>query len=97
MQLRTYYMRNVFVLFKLQYETPINRRYGYNVALVTPGPNSKKPINILRQPKPGEMAISMSGSPLLIAHNNLPVNVPQITFRLANGKVRIRPTINSVP
>lgn len=70
------------------YQTPkTNGRRHYNVAMVTPGPNSQKPISILRRPNPGEMAISMTGSPLLIAHNNVPVHVPQISIPLSDGRV----------
>lgn len=70
------------------FRTPKNlHNRGYNVAVVTPGPNSQKPISILRRPNPGEMAISMTGSPLLIAHNNIPVHVPQISIPLSDGRV----------
>ncbi|XP_014289516.1 borealin isoform X2 [Halyomorpha halys] len=71
---------------KQEYKTPRRTGYnkGYNIAKVTPGPNIDRPLSVLRRPVPGEMAVSMNGSPLVTSHDN--ISVPQMTIPLSNGR-----------
>ncbi|XP_073970351.1 borealin-related [Rhodnius prolixus] len=62
------------------------RRNLHNIATVTPGPNVNAPQTVLRRPNPGETAISLSGSPLLVA-SELTSSIPQINIPLRDGRV----------
>uniref|UniRef100_A0A0A9WXJ0 Borealin n=1 Tax=Lygus hesperus TaxID=30085 RepID=A0A0A9WXJ0_LYGHE len=72
-------------------KTPIQPsmdKFRYNIATVTPHPSKTSSITaapLLRKPKLGETAISMSGSPLLVSSDH--VSVPSVVVPLADGRV----------
>ncbi len=49
-----------------KFKTPLNRPIP-NIPMVTPKVNPNQPMAVLRRPRMGEMAISMSGSPLMVS------------------------------
>ncbi|KAK9498595.1 hypothetical protein O3M35_003192 [Rhynocoris fuscipes] len=77
---------NNFTDFKTPAAKGFFRRDRHNIATVTPGPNIDAPQTILRRPNPGETAISLSGSPLLVSSEQTSF-VPQITIPLEDGRV----------
>lgn len=55
---------------------------------ITPKMNPHTPMNMMRLPKQGEVAVSMTGSPLLVStilHDQL----PHVTVPFADGRVSI--------
>ncbi|KAL1139190.1 hypothetical protein AAG570_009249 [Ranatra chinensis] len=73
-----------------RFRTPVNShatRYGMrNIATVTPGPNINRPMSVLRRPVPGETAISLSGSPLLVSTEST-ANIAHVNVPLDSEKV----------
>ncbi|KAF6211638.1 hypothetical protein GE061_012151 [Apolygus lucorum] len=73
------------------FKTPMQNssdRFRFNIATVTPLPSKATDTSttaILRKPKVGETAISMSGSPLLVSSDH--VSVPSVIVPLADGRV----------
>lgn len=72
--------------FKTPETKGLLRKNLHNIATVTPGPNINAPQTILRRPNPGETAISLSGSPLLVASEQTS-SIPQINIPLRDGRV----------
>uniref|UniRef100_A0A1B6CSM4 Borealin C-terminal domain-containing protein n=1 Tax=Clastoptera arizonana TaxID=38151 RepID=A0A1B6CSM4_9HEMI len=61
-------------------------RPNFSALTITPKINPNTPLNIMRRPKQGEVAVSMTGSPLLvsnIAHDEL----PHVTVPISDGRV----------
>ena len=64
------------------------------MAMVTPGPNVNTPLAVLRKPNVGEMAISLTGSPLLISSENTINNMAHLSVPIdANRVISIFPRI----
>jgi len=60
---------------------------SWSIAMVTPGPMVQRPFSIMRKPMQGEVAISLSGSPLMVA-TDLELNgLPQVNVPLQDGKI----------
>ncbi|XP_022119684.1 uncharacterized protein LOC110996358 isoform X2 [Pieris rapae] len=52
---------------KSVYRTPaLNRNAGVNYPVITPKVTPHTPLTVLRQPRQGEMVLSMSGSPVMV-------------------------------
>ncbi|KAK1122498.1 hypothetical protein K0M31_009717 [Melipona bicolor] len=70
-----------------KFKTPVATKCGSNeFSIITPKIKPNTPLNILRRPRQGEMALSMQGSPLMVSgvaqENIANVNVP-----LSNGNI----------
>lgn len=66
------------------FQTPINRPPP--VSSVTPKVNMSEPMSVLRRPNQGEIALSMTGSPLMVS-SVARDDMATISVPLANGNV----------
>uniref|UniRef100_A0A2L2Y9U2 Borealin C-terminal domain-containing protein n=1 Tax=Parasteatoda tepidariorum TaxID=114398 RepID=A0A2L2Y9U2_PARTP len=64
--------------------TPAKQRRPSTI--ITPKFDPKRPVFGARKPKPGEVVMSLSGSPLQIVMNDLPSDKPAITLSFGEGK-----------
>ncbi|XP_060839610.1 uncharacterized protein LOC132920899 [Rhopalosiphum padi] len=75
-------------------KTPINQPY-VSSATVTPKLNMNEPMSIMRYPNQGEIALSMTGSPLMISSVSRD-DMASVSVPLANGNVlSILPRVGS--
>ncbi|KAK0176624.1 hypothetical protein PV328_000742 [Microctonus aethiopoides] len=63
-----------------------SRQQNNEYSLVTPKVKPNTPLNVLRRPREGEMALSMQGSPLLVSAIN-PDRTANINVPLTNGNI----------
>lgn len=68
-----------------KFKTPINRNIT-SIPVVTPKVNPSVPLSILRRPRQGEFAMSMSGSPLMVSSVTYDDTV-SISIPLSDGRV----------
>lgn len=68
------------------FQTPINRPPLLASATVTPKVNMDEPITMMRRPNQGELALSMTGSPLMISSVSRD-DMATVSVPLANGNV----------
>lgn len=67
-------------------QTPINRPPISTSATVTPKVNMNEPISMMRRPNQGEVALSMTGSPLMVSSISRD-DMATVSVPLANGNV----------
>ncbi|XP_022162479.1 borealin-like [Myzus persicae] len=68
-----------------RFKTPINRPV-YTSATVTPKVNMHEPISMMRRPNQGEVALSMTGSPLMVSSVSRD-DMATVSVPLANGNI----------
>ncbi|KAK0166714.1 hypothetical protein PV327_004204 [Microctonus hyperodae] len=66
--------------------TPAPSRQNNEYSLVTPKVKPNTPLNVLRRPREGEMALSMQGSPLFVSAIH-PDRTANINVPLTNGNI----------
>ncbi|XP_050521156.1 borealin [Daktulosphaira vitifoliae] len=69
-----------------RYKTPVNRPPIPTSATVTPKVNMNEPISVMRRPNQGEVALSMTGSPLMVSSVSRD-DMATVSVPLANGNV----------
>lgn len=70
-----------------KFKTPAATKCGSNeFDIITPKIKPNTPLNILRRPRQGEMALSMQGSPLLVS-GIVQENIANINVPLSNGNI----------
>ncbi|KAK9504019.1 hypothetical protein O3M35_010463 [Rhynocoris fuscipes] len=67
--------------------TPLMSRKNYKIATVTPVKKNTSCPAIYRRPNPGEIAISLNGSPLMIASQGGPTNITHVNIPLKDGRI----------
>lgn len=67
------------------FQTPINQPLLAS-ATVTPKVNMNEPMSMMRRPNQGEIALSMTGSPLMISSVSRD-DMATVSVPLANGNV----------
>lgn len=81
-------IKQLFFLFSIiLFQTPVNRPPIPASATVTPKVNMNEPISMMRRPNQGEVALSMTGSPLMVSAVSRD-DMATISVPLANGNVR---------
>lgn len=65
--------------------TPLNRNIP-TFPVVTPKVNPNQPVSVLRRPRQGEFALSMSGSPLMVSGVTVD-DMVSVTVPMADGRV----------
>lgn len=70
------------------FQTPVNRPPIPASATVTPKVNMYEPISMMRRPNQGEVAISMTGSPLMVSSVSRD-DMATVSVPLANGNVSV--------
>lgn len=68
------------------FQTPINRPPLPASLTVTPKVNMEEPMSMMRRPNQGEVALSMTGSPLMISSVSRD-DMATVSVPLANGNV----------
>lgn len=68
-----------------KYKTPLNRAIP-QVTFVTPKVNPHQPVSVLRRPKQGEFAMSLTGSPLMVS-NVVSDSMVSVSIPLPDGRV----------
>jgi len=69
-----------------RFKTPINRLPVPASATVTPKVNMHEPISMMRRPNQGEVALSMTGSPLMVSSVSRD-DMATVSVPLANGNI----------
>lgn len=69
-----------------RFKTPINRLPVLASATVTPKVNMHEPISMMRRPNQGEVALSMTGSPLMVSSVSRD-DMATVSVPLANGNI----------
>ncbi|KAL5233544.1 hypothetical protein ACI65C_000954 [Semiaphis heraclei] len=69
-----------------KFKTPVNRLPVLNSATVTPKVNMHEPISMMRRPNQGEVALSMTGSPLMVSSVSRD-DMATVSVPLANGNI----------
>ncbi|KAI4497061.1 hypothetical protein M0802_007807 [Mischocyttarus mexicanus] len=70
-----------------KFKTPATSKFPKNeYNLITPKVKPNAPLNVLRRPHEGEMALSMQGSPLLVSAI-VPDKIANINVPLSNGNI----------
>ncbi|XP_022165184.1 uncharacterized protein LOC111030130 [Myzus persicae] len=69
-----------------RFKTPMNRPPVPASATVTPKVNMHEPISMMRRPNQGEVALSMTGSPLMVSSVSRD-DMATISVPLANGNI----------
>lgn len=68
-----------------KFKTPLNRAIP-QIQVVTPKVNPLQPVSVLRRPKQGEFAMSLTGSPLMVS-NVVSDSMVSVSIPLPDGRV----------
>lgn len=68
-----------------KFKTPLNRAIP-QIQMVTPKVNPHQPVSVLRRPKQGEFAMSLTGSPLMVS-NVASDSMVSVSIPLPDGRV----------
>ncbi|KAK7595523.1 hypothetical protein V9T40_013348 [Parthenolecanium corni] len=68
-----------------KFKTPLNRGIP-QIQMVTPKINPNQPVSVLRRPKQGEFAMSLTGSPLMVS-NVVSDSMVSVSIPLPDGRV----------
>ncbi|XP_025195892.1 uncharacterized protein LOC112595037 [Melanaphis sacchari] len=82
-------------IIESKFKTPINQLPLSSLATITPKLNMNEPMSMMRRPNQGEIALSMTGSPLMVSSVSRD-DMATVSVPLANGNVlSILPRVGS--
>lgn len=74
--------------FVFQQTPAIKSTFASAPSLITPKVVPNAPLSMVRHPRQGELAVSLSGSPLMVTSTLCEQNA-NVNLRLADGRVRM--------
>jgi borealin len=77
-----------YVAFVFRQTPAIKSKFASAPSLITPKVAPNAPLSMVRHPRQGELAVSLSGSPLMVTSTLCEQNA-NVNLRLADGRVCI--------